>query len=246
MNNRFVSLMYHSLGEKPKNQYDVSLETFFQQVKKLVDSKYIIESFDQCYNRILTRSIPPNYVVLSFDDGYQSFTNAADILESFNIRGTFFLSKDWCDGKEGFLSSKEIYSISCRHEVGSHSVTHPNFSKLSANDIRSELTESKNWLEDVSNNKVISFSFPGGFYTEQSIRIAKEVGYKIVGNSIEWWNNDTSPKLHPFVINRIAIRKQFNPKLFNQIISLNTGFYLKRKVRSSLLSIPKKLFGKYL
>ena len=45
MNNRFVSLMYHSLGEKPKNQYDVSLETFFQQVKKLVDSKYIIEVY---------------------------------------------------------------------------------------------------------------------------------------------------------------------------------------------------------
>lgn len=242
MNGRFTSLMYHSLGEKPDNQYDISLETFNQQIKILHDAGYIIESFDQFFKRLIAAEVPLRYIVISFDDGYRSFLKAAEILDKYNVRGTFFLTKDWCEGKGEFLNDREIYDLSCRHEVGGHSVTHPNLTLLSNDQIKWELSESKSWLEGIVGSQVKSFSIPGGYNNSNINEIATNLGYNTVGNSFEWWNRSTK-LTNPLLINRVAIRKHFTFRIFNQIISCNKLFFSKRLLRTAALYLPKKLLN---
>jgi peptidoglycan/xylan/chitin deacetylase (PgdA/CDA1 family) len=65
-------------------------------------------------------------------------------------------------------------------EVGSHSLTHSNFNKLSETELRSEIIESKNKLEQELGIKINYFSYPKGNYNADTEAIVKEAGYKAV------------------------------------------------------------------
>jgi peptidoglycan/xylan/chitin deacetylase (PgdA/CDA1 family) len=65
-------------------------------------------------------------------------------------------------------------------EVGSHSVTHPVFSILSATEQRLEIERSKSDLEDILGRTVRSFAYPYGAksdYTEETAAAVEQAGY---------------------------------------------------------------------
>jgi peptidoglycan/xylan/chitin deacetylase (PgdA/CDA1 family) len=65
-------------------------------------------------------------------------------------------------------------------EVGSHSVTHPVFSSLSATAQRMEIERSKSDLEDILGRTVRSFAYPYGAksdYTEETTAAVQQAGY---------------------------------------------------------------------
>jgi len=80
---------------------------------------------------------------------------------------------------------------------GSHSVTHPAISKLSAVEQRKEIKNSKAILEEELGTKIIAFSYPYGDFTEETINILKEEEYGCaltskpainVGKNIDFFN----------------------------------------------------------
>jgi peptidoglycan/xylan/chitin deacetylase (PgdA/CDA1 family) len=65
-------------------------------------------------------------------------------------------------------------------EIGSHTVTHPRLVSQSLESQKTELRNSKEWLEDVCGRPVVSFSYPFGgskHYTRETVGAVSEAGY---------------------------------------------------------------------
>ena len=234
--------MYHSLGDYPGNEYNIEKPIFNDQMNWLRSEGYTVEGFRDFNRRKITNKWPKRYVLLTFDDGYKSFSKAADILNGIGFTGTFFVTKDWCRNRRNFLSDLEIKELGSTQEIGSHTLSHPNLTLIPQKSIHYELFESKKWIEDIIQRRTQSFSAPGGFINSKVINIAHEVGYKLIGNSKEWWNR-LDYVLSSNVVNRIAIRRSYSLTTFKNIINININFFLKRRIRAYLLYLPKSMFS---
>jgi peptidoglycan/xylan/chitin deacetylase (PgdA/CDA1 family) len=65
-------------------------------------------------------------------------------------------------------------------EIGSHTVTHPVLSRMPAATQRTEIRQSKAWLEEILGREVSSFAYPYGThadYTEETAGIVREAGF---------------------------------------------------------------------
>lgn len=135
-------------------------------------------------------------VAITFDDGLLSVLEQAyPELQRRRMPFTVFVPSGsigrnpaWMAGRTGVgpqevLMNAEQLRFLARDElvcIGSHTVTHPDLTRQSPAEQRTELTESKRVLEDVLGKPVELFSFPHGRYTPECIRLAEEVGYKRV------------------------------------------------------------------
>jgi peptidoglycan/xylan/chitin deacetylase (PgdA/CDA1 family) len=76
------------------------------------------------------------------------------------------------------LSKEQLKIISnAGHEIGSHTMTHPDCVLLSAEKLRDELIDSKKILEDIIQKPVQSISFPSGSWNARVWDCARECGY---------------------------------------------------------------------
>jgi len=68
------------------------------------------------------------------------------------------------------------------HEIGSHTMTHPNIAYVSEPEMRAELSESKRRLEEELKSPMIHFAYPGPAlrpnWNRQSRDISEQLGYK--------------------------------------------------------------------
>lgn len=240
--NKFIALTYHSIGDNSGNEYNIRINTFKDQMNWLRLQGYKVEGFREFNKRTTLNEWPDRYVLLTFDDGYKSFLQAANILNDLSFNATFFLTKDWCNNKSNFLVDEEIKELSLTNEIGSHTISHPYLTKIPSQNIKYELSESKKWIQDLIQKDVISLSAPNGYINDNIINIAINSGYKFIGNSIEWWNNNENI-YSSNLINRIAIRKSYSTDTFKKIINRDIFYFLVRKARTHFLSIPKSILN---
>lgn len=108
-----------------------------------------------------------------------------EILKAHEVKATFFIVGDWCDRYPQAV--KQIAKEG--HEIGSHSDTHPDMTKLSREQIIAQLDRSKQKLEQVSEQKVSLFRPPSGAYNNLTIETARELGWEVIqwsNDSIDW------------------------------------------------------------
>lgn len=121
---------------------------------------------------------PKKAVILTFDDGYDNHFLAAQILEQYGLHGVFFVITEKID-TPGYLTKAQIREMASKgHEIGSHSVTHPNMENLSEEQIRFEVGDSKKKIEEITGKKVISFCYPSGKYDNRSVSLLEREGYE--------------------------------------------------------------------
>jgi oligosaccharide reducing-end xylanase len=99
---------------------------------------------------------------LTFDDGYLSqFTSAVPLLSARNLKGTFFLITNWIPGTGGVTWDQWRQVAEQGHEIGSHTVTHPDLIELSDSELRRELSESQKAIEmHIPSQFCVSFAYP--------------------------------------------------------------------------------------
>jgi len=130
-------------------------------------------------------------VVITFDDGYEDvYLNAFPILQEYNFTAFVFLitgfvgkhnSWDYNLGKrrKKHLSWKQIKEMSgCGFGFGSHTVNHPDLTKIDKRFVEYELRKSKEVLEDKLGKEVSFLSYPFGRYNRFVQQEAKRLGYK--------------------------------------------------------------------
>lgn len=230
--------MYHDFAESAQGTYTLGWRAFFDQLDRLRDARWVVEGFGGLEPRLQPGDFPPRYALLSFDDGYRSFLQVAEALHARGQRGTFFLTRDYCRQRPGFLRENEIRELAACAEVGTHGLTHLPLSLLTADRLRRELEDSKHWLEDLIGREVRYMSAPGGYWNNATQRLALEAGYALVGNSIEWGNRPERVA-RTRQVHRVAIRSHFNRRQFERILAGDLRFFLGRRLRSWVLALPR-------
>lgn len=127
--------------------------------------------------------IPPDPIKhitfeFSFDDCWSEDMKAADLLEKYGLRGTFYIIVD-AVGKEGHLTWEQIKELDKRgHTIGSHTVTHPSDLKLLYDqDLHYEIQNSKDMLEMVLGHNISEFCYPRGRFDDRVKSFVIRSGY---------------------------------------------------------------------
>jgi len=127
-------------------------------------------------------------VALSFDAswGATKTTQILETIKNHDICANFFAVGFWA---EKYSTELKALSDSGVFEIGTHSNTHPNMSKLSASKINLELTESIKIIERITQKKVELFRAPFGAYNDTLIEEAQKLGLYTIQwdvDSLDW------------------------------------------------------------
>jgi peptidoglycan/xylan/chitin deacetylase (PgdA/CDA1 family) len=238
---QFACLTYHIIGEG-RDQYTLSESQLRDHLRLLQAEGYVVDDFERL--EIALRSnqgVPSRYIILTVDDGHESSMRAADALQAYGCRATFFLTRDRCLKKPRFIRESQIRELHKRgFSVGAHGATHRKLTFMAEATCMTELSDSKQWLEDVIGEEVRYMAAPAGFINSRVLRLACKCGYILTGTCREWTNSIETMGL-PGMVNRVSVRQHFSLRTLRHAIQGQPGFYAWRQVRSAALKIPKQL-----
>lgn len=130
-----------------------------------------------------------NVITVSFDAswGGDQTLRILDLLDEYNAKATFFLVGIWVDKYPELV--KEIAARG--HEIGNHSDSHPQMSKLSNAQIIKELDGCSDKIEALTGVRPTSFRPPYGDYDNEVVTVSRSEGYEVVQwsiDSLDWKN----------------------------------------------------------
>ena len=183
-----VALMYHHVGEvtDPADEqypFTVSPEMFEKQLLFLKQHGYTTigeTELLQAYKAAKSSVQKP--VLLTFDDGHaDNYTALFPLLQKHQSRALIFLITDRV-GPPGYLTWEQIGEMkqSGLVDFGSHSCSHRRLRSLPDEEIKHEVTKSKQVLEEKLGGPIYSFCYPfgaGGFDKRVRPQVLK-AGYK--------------------------------------------------------------------
>ena len=108
-------------------------------------------------------------VTLTFDDGWEENPETAlPIMNGYGFKSTQFYATTFIiDPWTGYNPKTIIQKfIDAGHEIGSHSITHPDLTTLSAQNVTKELLDSKTYLQSFLGVEIKHFATPYGIYNE--------------------------------------------------------------------------------
>ena len=128
-----------------------------------------------------------NKLSISFDAawGADKTSEIMDVCDSYNIKATFFLVGFWIEKYPEKV--KEIHNRG--FEIGIHSNTHPDMTKLSKSQIVEELSTNIKLVEDLTNEKPNLFRPPYGYYNNTLIEVCDSLGLSCIEwsvDSLDW------------------------------------------------------------
>jgi polysaccharide deacetylase family sporulation protein PdaB len=142
-------------------------------------------------------------VALTFDISWGE-KRAEPILNVLKEKGikkaTFFLSAPWSESHPDIV--KKIQDAG--YEIGSHGHKHVNYSRLSDDEIRSQITTAHGILKHVTGKAPKLIRTPNGDFDKRVLRIAGELGYTVVQwdtDSLDWMNIGTAK-----IVNRVVTK----------------------------------------
>ena len=142
-------------------------------------------------------------VAISFDAawGADKTEGIMDILDEYDSKATFFLVGFWVD-KYGDLV-KEIDERG--FEIGTHSNTHPDMTKLSASAMEQELTTCVDMIEKITGKNVELFRPPYGAYNDTLIRTSEKLGLIPIQWSVDSldWKGISAQEITTRIINNV-------------------------------------------
>lgn len=120
-------------------------------------------------------------VAITFDDGWSgNLQYAAPVLLEHHLPATFYITWDYLE-KPHCMSKSDVRELhEAGFEIGSHGVTHRFLSTLSADELKIELGNSRQRLEDLVGDKIRGLAIPGSNYSAQVLDAAFECGYDYV------------------------------------------------------------------
>jgi len=172
-------LLYHHVAISPiESQYYIHPENFALQMKALDEWGYTPIPLSLLVKAIEEGAkLPEKPVVISFDDGrLDIYETAFPIMQEYDFPGVFYVISGGL-GDEGLVGVVELQEMAAAGwEIGSHSHSHADLSKISGDASYREVVSSREVLEDALGFPVRSFAYPFGTITEkagQQVHIAE-------------------------------------------------------------------------
>ena len=180
--NTVAVLNYHQINDVDNNALTVTVKDFDDQMRYLSENNYNVitpkEMLDAFKNNA---KLPDKTVIITFDDGYKdNYENAYPILKKYNLKGTIFVITDYVSLYPNYITWDEAKEMQKSGVINleSHTMDHFNLLKISKNDARLQLANSKYWLEAHLKKPVTFLACPEGDYNEDLKNMLKELKYE--------------------------------------------------------------------
>lgn len=209
---QFVYL--HDIAEHEEND--------FRDLIAVLGKNHRFISYSEAVDRIRNNLIDAPYLSISFDDGFKSCIRATRILNEFGIKSCIFICPpiigetdsqkvNYFCNQRLFVSHNEFLSwddvgniISDGHEIGGHTITHPNIAQLSIHEMEYEIGHCfKLLIEHLG--QVRHFSWPFGRFHHFSARAANIVydsGFESCASAERGCHTKATPELVKLCIRR--------------------------------------------
>lgn len=155
-------------------------------------------------------------VTSSWDDNDRRNMEIMKILDSMNLKATFYVDPGNPKSMENGLTDSQLVDLAARHEVGSHTWSHLDMRRSDTRTVREELMRSKEYIESVIRQPVFGLAYPYGGYTPTSARIARDCGYLFARTGIQGVTR--FPPSNPFVWGTTVTLIPF-PRLLKRVAS---------------------------
>lgn len=247
------NICFNKLGSKYNNNYvrvinyhnteKEYIELFEQHIKYLNNRFEIIsiDEFKSFLNHKKTFSKKPG-LLITFDDGYLSnYEYGVDVLDKYNIKGTFFISTDLIDNNDSrYINKDQIKEMIKRgHTIGNHTASHHRFKETDSNEVlNKEIIESNSKLNKEFNIDNDCFCFVGGeipVYTKEAFNLIKG-HYKY---SFTTLTQVSTCNTNPLLIHRTNVESFWNLGLVKFQTSGLWDLLYKNKAKS----VERKLLG---
>jgi peptidoglycan/xylan/chitin deacetylase (PgdA/CDA1 family) len=119
-------------------------------------------------------------ISFNFDDGWLStYQNAAPILSSDGIKGTYYIITETLPGDwTGYVGATQVLALQMSgNEIGDHTRTHPDLTLLTTTQAQDEILGAKTDLLAVGIANVTTFAYPYGNYNDAIINLVKSDGF---------------------------------------------------------------------
>jgi len=177
--------MYHYVEPWPakanviRKSLTVRPDDFAAQMAYLHEHGYVTVSlYDLVYALALGTALPPQAVVVTFDDGYASLTQTAvPVMEQYGYTGTIFVITDFMDrGLEAYLTWPEAEALYARGwKIEPHTKTHE---ELAGRDRAFQLYQMLGSMQTVAAHIGAPprfMSYPSGKYDDVTLKLMREL-----------------------------------------------------------------------
>ncbi len=183
------------------------------------------------YDAYYIGDVNKKVIYLTFDAGYENgYTPAIlDALKKHNVKATFFLVGNYVTSSPDLVKRM----VEEGHNVANHTYNHPNMSKISTMEsFRKEIEDLENAYKGITNQELTKYYRPPqGKYSENNMKMAKELGYKTIFWSLAYvdWYNDKQPtheeaykkllgRIHPGAIVLLHSTSKTNSEILDELI----------------------------
>lgn len=188
--NRTVHVLcYHNIVPTTQNDYDTSVGDFAAQLQTLQRGGYKTITATQLADYLENqKDIPAKSVLITFDDGRASVLQTAKpMLDKLGFTATVFLITGSV-GAKGSLSWSDVKALTdAGYEIGSHTVTHLNLTRVPAGyslaeqqqKARREIEDSATAITQKTGKPPVALAYPFGNYDNFDMRACREAGYRL-------------------------------------------------------------------
>jgi len=135
------------------------------------------------------KELPEDRYILTFDDGTEDHYGVVfPLLEKSRCRASFFIPTAKLD-QPSYLTRAQVKELAAAgHEIGSHSHEHKRMDTMPDDEIRRQISQSQNILEEITGTKPVTFVPPGGYTNDRVRAAATEMGVRVL-RTMRWGYN---------------------------------------------------------
>lgn len=191
-----IFLCYHSVAPEGALYLTVTEELFERHLRTLRDRGYVAGDLTTLGDLAAGRAVPPT-VFITFDDGFRdNHTTVMPLLEAYGMGALVFVLPPLVDSGaplrwpevDEYLRRfpRTMVSVDWEmlgqmvegpFEVGSHTLTHPHLARLTGEELRQELSDSRRRVAERL-GACDSIAYPFGSWSEEVRAAAEDVGYR--------------------------------------------------------------------
>lgn len=188
----------------------------------------VLEAYDAAY----VGDTDEQVLYLTFDAGYENgFTGQIlDVLKAHKVPAAFFLVGDYLEMAPELVKRMADEG----HTVANHTWSHPDMSQIAAKDsFEKELKLVEDAYRQITGQEMEKFYRPPqGNYSEDNLKLAKELGYKTVFWSLAYadWDNSAQPtaeqafskllpRVHPGAVVLLHSTSKTNAAILDELLT---------------------------
>ena len=210
---KLTILKYQSIDDSG-SAVSISPLLFSQHLRYLKDKHFSVMTLSQGLKLLTGHESLDKKVVLTFDDGYENFhSRAFPLLSQYHFPATVFLVARYVGRESSWEKKNKIPAQRLMNwsqveklthsgiEFGSKSLTHRDLTRISIDEVREELEESRTMIEEYAGNGVHIFAYPFGLYNATVREMVRKHYDAAVGTNLA----EATDKEDPYDLSRVDV-----------------------------------------